>query len=473
MSVRRDNFNAFCSIVAAGMDALAAFAALHLAVWIRFDADLIPLLGDVMPPRAMYSAAALALAPLLLVVFRSIGLYERPQLGSFADKLPKIVRGVAITFAAALALSFVVRVEGWPPYSRYVAAIAAVTTLGIISIERFFLFRIERHFAKHSTAKRKFLVIGTDAAAAAVRRNLEGEPRLRARVIGFLSLGPFPSVDPAVPSDLVLGTLGDLEKIADATAADEIILADPSLPRDRLMDLFFLCERRILPFSMVPDLYGILTSRVRIRQIADTPLLGLAPWPLESFWNRFLKRAEDICGAVVGLVLSAPVLLVCAPLVKRSSPGPVFYSQVRCGIDGRLFTIYKLRSMPTNAEAASGPVWTTADDARRTPFGSFLRKWNIDELPQFWNVLRGDMSLVGPRPERPHFVEQFKVNVGHYMSRHLSRPGMTGWAQVNGLRGNTSIEDRVKHDIWYLEHWSLSLDLKILVQTFFNNSNAY
>ena len=473
MSVRRDNFNAFCSIVAAGMDALAAFAALHLAVWIRFDADLIPLLNDVMPPRAMYSAAALVLAPLLLVVFRYIGLYERPQLGPFSDKLPKIVRGVAITFAAALALSFVVRVEGWPPYSRYVAAIAAVTTLATVAVERFFLFRIERHFAKHSSAKRKFLVIGTDATAAAVRRNLEGEPRLRARVIGFLYLSQLPPTSPAVPANLVLGPVSDLGQIADSSDADEIILADSSLSRERLTDLFFLCERRILPFSMVPDLYGILTSRVRIRQIADTPLLGLAPWPLESFWNRFLKRAEDICGAIVGLLLSAPVLLICAPLVKRSSPGPVFYSQIRCGIDGRPFTIYKLRSMPVDAEAASGPVWATPDDSRRTAFGSFLRKWNIDELPQFWNVLRGDMSLVGPRPERPHFVEQFKVNVGHYMSRHLSRPGMTGWAQVNGLRGNTSIEDRVKHDIWYLEHWSLSLDLKILVQTFFNHSNAY
>ena len=199
MSVRRDNFNAFCSIVAAGMDALAAFAALHLAVWIRFDADLIPLLGDVMPPRPMYSAAALVLAPLLLFVFRYIGLYERPQLGPFSDKLPKIVRGVVITFAAALALSFVVRVEGWPPYSRYVAAIAAVTTLAIVSVERFFLFRIERHFAKHSSAKRKFLVIGTDATAAAVRRNLEGEPRLRARVIGFLYLSTLPPSSPAVP----------------------------------------------------------------------------------------------------------------------------------------------------------------------------------------------------------------------------------------------------------------------------------
>ena len=201
--------------------------------------------------------------------------------------------------------------------------------------------------------------------------------------------------------------------------------------------------------------------------------IGIAPWPLERFWNRVLKRAEDIVGALVGLVVSAPIIAIAAPFIKRSSPGPVFYSQIRCGIGGRPFTIYKLRTMPTDAEAASGPVWTTEDDTRRTRVGAFLRRWNLDELPQFWNVLRGDMSLVGPRPERPHFVEQFKNDVGHYMTRHVSRPGITGWAQVNGMRGDTSIRDRVQYDLYYLENWSLSFDFKILLQTFFNRDNAY
>jgi exopolysaccharide biosynthesis polyprenyl glycosylphosphotransferase len=224
---------------------------------------------------------------------------------------------------------------------------------------------------------------------------------------------------------------------------------------------------------MVPDLYGVLTSRVRVNHVADIPLIGIASWPLDAFWNRVLKRFEDIAGSLVGLLLSAPIVLLAAPLIKRSSPGPVFYRQTRCGIAGKPFTLFKLRTMPVDAEHATGPVWATADDPRRTRIGEFLRKWNLDELPQFWNVLAGDMSLVGPRPERPHFVEQFKGGVGHYMTRHISRPGMTGWAQVNGLRGNTSIEDRVQHDLYYLENWSLSFDLKILIQTFFNRQNAY
>ena len=461
------------------MDALSAFGGMMFAVWLRFDSGLVPLLHEVMPPRRMYVAAAAALAALMVVVFRLVGLYARPQLGPFGDKFPKIVRGVGITMAAALALSFVVRVEDWPPYSRTVALMAFAAILLLVTVQRFVLYRAERHWAKYSKHKRKVLIVGVNRLAVHVAERLQGEPRIRAEVVGFL-LPASPkagaqevAMDPALAPSRVLGTADDLERVAEQTGADEVILADLSVPRERLTDIFFHCERNMLTFRMVPDLYGILTTRIRVDQLADTPLLGIAPWPLEAFWNRVMKRTEDILGAVVGLLVSAPVIAIAAPFIKRSSPGPVFYSQVRCGIGGKPFTIYKLRTMPTDAEAASGPVWTKKDDERRTGVGAFLRRWNLDELPQFWNVLRGDMSLVGPRPERPHFVEQFKNDVGHYMTRHVSRPGITGWAQVNGMRGDTSISDRVQYDLYYLENWSLSFDFKILAQTFFHNENAY
>ena len=474
MSPSRDNFNAWCSILAGTLDALATFGGVMLAVWIRFDSGLVPLLHETVPPRRMYVAAAALLAILMVAVFRLVGLYVRPQLGAFGDKLPKMVRGVGITLATALALSFVVRVEGWPPYSRTVALIAFVAILALVALQRFILFRAERHWAKYSAHKRKVLIIGVNRLALHVRDRLEGEYRLRSRVLGFLLPGvPGNEPDPDLPPDQLLGTADDLEDIAERTGADEVILADLSVPRKRMAEIFFHCERNLLTFRMVPDLYGILTTRIRVDQLADTPLLGIAPWPLDAFWNRVFKRAEDILGAIVGLLVSAPVIAIAAPFIKRSSPGPVFYSQIRCGIGGEPFTIYKLRTMPVDAEAASGPVWTTENDARRTSVGAFLRRWNLDELPQFWNVLRGDMSLVGPRPERPHFVEQFKNEVGHYMTRHLSRPGITGWAQVNGMRGDTSIRDRVQYDLYYLENWSLSFDFKILLQTFLHNENAY
>jgi lipopolysaccharide/colanic/teichoic acid biosynthesis glycosyltransferase len=160
-------------------------------------------------------------------------------------------------------------------------------------------------------------------------------------------------------------------------------------------------------------------------------------------------------------------------LIRRESPGPVFFRQIRCGESGRRFTIYKLRTMRVDAEEETGPVWTSENDPRRTRIGAFLRRHNLDELPQFWNVLKGEMSLVGPRPERPHFVEQFKEDISRYMWRHVSKPGMTGWAQVNGLRGNTSIRERIKYDLYYLENWSLAFDFKILLRTFFSRRNAY
>jgi exopolysaccharide biosynthesis polyprenyl glycosylphosphotransferase len=226
-------------------------------------------------------------------------------------------------------------------------------------------------------------------------------------------------------------------------------------------------------FSMVPDLFNVLTGQVEVRQVGEVPLIGLRRWPLDRFWNRLLKRLEDVVGAVVGLLLSAPAMLVAAIMIKRESAGPIFYRQTRCGEGGRAFTIYKLRTMRADAEAGDGPGWTVENDPRRTRVGGLLRKWNIDELPQFWNVLKGEMSLVGPRPERPHYVEQFREEIGRYMWRHASKPGMTGWAQVNGLRGNTSIPERVKYDLYYLENWSLAFDFKILMQTFFHNRNAY
>jgi exopolysaccharide biosynthesis polyprenyl glycosylphosphotransferase len=216
-----------------------------------------------------------------------------------------------------------------------------------------------------------------------------------------------------------------------------------------------------------------MTGSMDMQTVDDIPLLGVSRWPLDTFWNQRLKRAEDVCGALGGLILMAPLFAVLALLIKRSSPGPVFYRQKRCGENGREFTIYKFRTMRRDAEKETGPVWAVENDPRRTTFGAFLRRTNIDELPQLWNVLRGDMSLIGPRPERPHFVEKFKDDIDRYIWRHASKPGMTGWAQVNGLRGNTSITERIKYDLYYLENWSLSLDFKILIRTFSASKNAY
>jgi len=477
MQPSRDNFDVFCGLLAAAADFFAGAAGVWSAVWIRFGSGWIPLHSELIPPMAMYSWASWVLAALLVFVFRQVKLYARPQLGSFGDKLPRLVRGLSITFGVALALAAVVRIEGWPPYSRTVVGIAFATVMIAVFLERRLLFLLELNWAKRRAPVRRVLIIGTGRTAARLRAAMRREPRLRSRLAGYLRANEPGEEEeapaPGIPAEDVKGDIGDLERVVEAEKVDEIVLADPHLSRARLMQLLTLCEQRFVAFRMVPDLYGILTTRVQVQHVSDVPLMSMAAWPLDAFWNRVLKRTEDIAGSLVGLLASVPVLLAAAPLIKKSSPGPVFFRQTRCGLEGKPFTLYKLRTMPVDAEAKTGPVWATADDKRRTPVGEFLRKWNLDELPQFWNVLKGEMSLVGPRPERPFFVEQFKKDVGHYMARHASKPGMTGWAQVNGLRGNTSIRDRVQHDLYYLENWSLSFDLKILVHTFFSRENAY
>lgn len=466
----RDTFDVLCSAAAAGADALAVFLGFLLAVWIRFDSGWLNVPRGV-PPRSMYVYAAGIVTILYLFLFQSLKLYARPQDGHFTDKIPRLVRASAIGALLATALAFVIRSE--PPFSRLVAALAFGTVTLLVVIERNILFQLERHWARHQARKRNVLIIGTGPLAAALRRTLHQEPRHRAAVVGFVSTGEPPDPD-GVTSDEVVGSVENLAALLDRLDIDEVVVANPSaISSERLADIVLEAQRRLAQFLMVPDIFRLLTSRVDVRQMGDIALLGMAPWPLDFFWNRILKRLEDVVGATLGLLLAGPALLALAWAVRRTSPGPAFYRQVRCGENGRPFVLYKLRTMVVNAEAETGPVWTRPDDPRRTRLGAWLRRWNLDELPQLWNVLKGDMSLVGPRPERPEFVERFRDQIGRYMWRHASKPGLTGWAQIHGLRGHSDLAARIRHDLWYLENWSLALDFKILARTLAARTNAY
>jgi exopolysaccharide biosynthesis polyprenyl glycosylphosphotransferase len=467
----RDTFDVACSTFAVVADALAVFAGFMLAVWIRFDSGWLPLFHERTPPRMMYVYGAGVATLLFLFIFRTLGLYARPQYGHFIDKIPRIIRACGLGILLALALAFVIRTE--QPFSRIATALALLTVSVLVVIERNILFQSERHWAKHQAQKKNVILLGTGSLAARMKQLLEGEPRRRARIAAYVRMNG-EDVDPALPAELVRPSLDELPRLLDQGDVDEVILVNPSsLSHERMVDLILQCERAMAGFQMVPDMFRLLTSKVNVQTMEEVPLLGVGKWPLDIFWNRTLKRVEDVLGASVGLLLSVPIIAVAAVLIKRGSPGPVFYRQDRCGEKGRIFTLYKLRTMPVDAEKASGPVWTAPDDPRRTAVGAFLRRYNLDELPQFWNVLKGDMSLVGPRPERPFFVEQFKDDISRYMWRHVSTPGMTGWAQVNGFRGQTDLRKRIELDLYYLENWSLAFDFKILARTLFNRENAY
>jgi exopolysaccharide biosynthesis polyprenyl glycosylphosphotransferase len=245
------------------------------------------------------------------------------------------------------------------------------------------------------------------------------------------------------------------------------------IPHEQKSDIILRCEREMVDFRLVPDLFEVLTSNVAVVGIDGVPLMGLRPLPLDSAWNRFLKRVFDVAGSLIGLVLAAPIIAVASVFIKGGSRGPVFYRQVRCGEDGKEFVLYKLRTMKVDAERQTGPVMALEDDPRKTPIGRFLRKYNLDELPQLYNVIKGDMSLVGPRPERPYFIEQFKYSIPRYMSRHHIKCGITGWAQVHGLIQATPLEERIKYDIYYMENWSLLLDLRIILMTVLTTKDGY
>lgn len=469
---KRDAFDAITSGIAVICDACAVLGGIMLATFIRFDSGwfVVPK-GRPEPLYTIYGVGAAFATLIYLLVFRAEKLYVRPQIGSFVNKIPRIIKAIVVGTILTTVLAFGVK-NDFVDYSRLVIALSAVTIAFTTLLERYIMFRIEWNLARHSSHHDNILILGTNDVAVRLKRTLEREPMLRSRVVGFVTIddsSPHEDVSP----DMILGHISDLQTLAKSYNINHVILTSSQLGHDRIVDILLFCEKEMISFNMVPDLFNVMTTSMDVYSLDDIPLLGSATWPLDHFWNRVVKRVEDIVGAIIGLIISAPIIAVAAIIIKKTSHGPVFYRQERCGRKGKVFTLYKLRTMRVDAEAQTGPVFARPNDSRTTRVGAFLRRYNLDELPQFWNVLRGDMSLVGPRPERPLFVSQFKEDIAGYMWRHVTKPGMTGWAQVNGLRGQTSIQERIKYDLYYLEHWSLAFDFKILIRTFFARKNAY
>jgi Undecaprenyl-phosphate glucose phosphotransferase len=288
-------------------------------------------------------------------------------------------------------------------------------------------------------------------------------PRLGYEVVGFID-----GDDPLVKEIMgvpVLGGIDDIPELIKEHEIEEVIIGRPELAHQEVLAIISRCERGQVGIKIFPDLFQIIATELSIGDLGGLPLLTVRDVALRG-WKLTLKRAVDLLGSAVGLVILSPVLMLIAVVIKLDSPGPVFYAQERMGLDAKPFWCLKFRSMRTDAEK-HGPGWTVESDPRVTRLGRLIRRLSIDELPQLINVFVGDMSLVGPRPERPVYVNQFRRSIPRYMDRHREKAGMTGWAQVNGLRGDTSIAERTKYDLWYIENWSLWLDFKIILRTFF------
>lgn len=443
-------------------DTLVAFAGLSLGYWLRYDTELGRVGLPVPDARyADYLPLLLLGAAFLVATYAQLDLYEERYLLRRFQSLNLIIKGTTFWLAAYLSLSLVLYFQ--PPISRWFVILAYVVTLTLMFVWRQAVYAVFTRTRLLNRLRYRVAMLGWSDEAADLVRALAALPAHPFNVCGAITLPG----EPAPPGLQPFGTVERLDAALVEHAIDVVIAARSDLPRDVLRAVVETCERRFVDWKVVPSSFQILTSGLRLQTVGRIPILGVESLAINRLFNRALKQTLDLLGGVVGLLASLPVILVAAVLIKRESPsGPVFFAQTRIGVGGRPFTLWKLRSMhPDAATADNLNVSTARNDARLLRIGGFLRRWNLDELPQFWNVVRGDMSLVGPRPERPYHVDQLARTISHYLPRHLVKPGMTGWAQVNGLRGDTDLAARVQHDIYYIENWSVWLDIQILLLT--------
>jgi exopolysaccharide biosynthesis polyprenyl glycosylphosphotransferase len=452
-------------------DTVVALACLLVAFWLRFDTALrgfgVEEPGIVL---SSYSNYIIFGSVSLLLVLAQKQMYDGSWLLHRHSPF-KHVTGACLVWGAGF-LGFSLFFKFQPSLSRVYVALATVTAMtGLYAWRRFFFLYL-RQESIAGKLRQRILVVGWTAYAQRLKEIIEKDPSHPYEVVcciptpeGTFQQEPPQSVQRYDSYNAIRGLLNTL-------ALDIVLVADVNLPVKHWEALAALCEKELVQFKVVPSYFSILVSGLFLETLSGIPILGLSRLPLDRMFNRLVKRLIDIVGASVGLVLSVPLIAVLGALVYLESPGPILYRQRRLGRNGKVFFMLKIRSMLLDAEKDGEVGWSKKDDPRRLRVGAFMRKWNLDETPQFWNVLKGEMSLVGPRPERPELIRNFKHEIPHYNVRHTVKPGITGWAQINGFRGDTDLFQRVNHDLYYVEHWNLLFDLQLMFLTFLRNKNA-
>jgi exopolysaccharide biosynthesis polyprenyl glycosylphosphotransferase len=465
-------FRTLFSILLLATDAFMLALAFGLAHRVRLlvpwprEAVEIQRLLDYLPVVFIFAASN-------VLVFFLMRLYHLVRATSRVDEFYSIFAGVTVgtlltVAVASLTLKNSVFEVNLP---RAMIAYAWLFGAGLVIIGRWIQHQVRGILQSRGYVQDRVVVVGTGEAARLILQKIQGSPYLGYRLLGLVNGAGGPE---QMDGYSVLGCTEDLPQLIETHAVDEVILATPEAGDEEMLRLISLAHRDRVSIKVFPDLFQIMAAGVTIDDLGGLPLLSIRDVALRG-WKLTFKRAMDVVLSAIGLVLLSPVLLLVAILIKLDSPGPTFFVQERMGLDSKPFRMFKFRSMRLDAEA-DGPGWTVKDDPRRTRLGALLRRYSIDELPNLINVLLGDMSLVGPRPEQPAFVNQFRRMVPRYMDRHHEKAGITGWAQVNGLRGDTSIYERTKYDLWYIENWSVWLDVKILIRTLFRflfDRNAY
>jgi Undecaprenyl-phosphate glucose phosphotransferase len=438
---------------------LALVAAAWLAAyWLRFHAGVPAPRG--VPPLQPYLHALVAILPVWFWLFRSHGLYEPRRTGSLLREVGSLLRATAIGVVVLVALAFFYR--GFS-YSRGAVLLFACLSPGAVLSLRVVLRVGLRSLRRRGRNLRYVVVVGGGPLAEEAVERIHAHPEAGLRVRGVFTEELLSERD-RVRGVPVLGPTAALKGYLAANRVDQVIVALPREEVGRLDKVLADLDDEIVCVKLVVDLRNSLSLRSSVEDLDGLPVINLREGPMVG-WAAVQKRVFDVVLSSAALVLTAPLMALVALAIRLGSGSPVLYSQERVGLDGRVFRIWKFRSMAPDAEHETGPVWAQPADARRTRLGAWLRRLSLDELPQLWNVLRGDMSLVGPRPERPVFIEEFRRRIPGYMLRHHVKAGMTGWAQVHGWRGATSLHERLEHDIYYIQNWSLGFDVRILLLT--------
>ncbi len=439
--------------------------------WLKFKSNLLPFESPL--PFSEYAVWGITYGVVAVGVGFFIALYSPKRKKRFSEEVFKIMQVHVISIFILLSLLFFFKAVH---VSRTFLIIYFVGSICLVSIYRYIVKISLKRLREKGYNKQFVLILGAGTLGRRFYENLLHHPELGFEAVGFLD-------DYTDRHELkhkhykpIIGTIDELEDTLQRMLIDEVIIALPLDAHKKIGQIITTCEKAGVRTMIIPDYFDYLPSKPHFDNFAGMPLINVREIPLDELPNRLLKRTFDILFSLAAILITLPILIIVAIAIKLTSRGPIIFKQERVGLNRRKFMIYKFRSMKMMPEGASDTQWTTENDPRRTRLGTFIRKTSLDELPQFFNVLFGHMSVVGPRPERPYFVEQFKEEIPKYMVKHHIRPGITGWAQSNGLRGDTSIEDRIKYDIFYIENWSFLFDIKIILKTIVNgfvNKNAY
>ena len=451
------------------LDVAVLAAAFGLAYTLRYwSPELLPYDG-----KSAWNNTVRILATILVVypvVIQGLGLYRAGRIRSYLDELLGLFKAWLLASMGLVTVTYFFQPVR---YSRLVLGLFFILSLLSLAFARLAFRRLLQALRRRGYNLKDVLVVGAGELGQRVLGTLHAHRELGFRLTGVLTRHK-EKIGGELLGTPIIGTIDDLERILGERRVDQVILALPVEEQGGLSGLMRILSESMVDVKIVPDLVQYVTLSGGIEEFGGLPFLSLQHGPHEG-WNRVTKRLFDMACSAAALLVATPLLGLCAALVRFTSPGPVLYRQERMGLDGRIFQILKFRTMRLGAES-HGARMAAPLDPRTTAFGAWMRRLSIDELPQLWNVLRGDMSLVGPRPERPIFIEEFRRQIPRYQLRHKVKAGITGWAQINGLRGQTSIEKRIEYDLYYIENWSLMLDVKILVRTAlggFLSRNAY